>query len=87
VMEEFVASKKFGLEHIPDIAEGASLKLDLPAPALERYLRENIDFSLDAENLAGLKLYYERCAQAGLIAAAKPVEFFAAPQAALHGRK
>jgi chorismate dehydratase len=87
LVEEFLASKEFGLAHISDIAEGASLKLDLPAPALERYLRENIDFSLDAENLAGLKLYYERCAQAGLIPAAKPVEFAAAPQAVSHGRE
>lgn len=82
LIEDFQASKAYGLAHLRDIAEGASMKLDLPASILERYLRENIDYSLDAENLAGLKLYYERAAEAGLIAGAKPVEFAAAPHAA-----
>ena len=77
-VEDFEASKAYGLAHLRDIAEGASMKLDLPASILERYLRENIDYSLDAENLAGLKLYYERAAEAGLIFVAKPVEFAAA---------
>lgn len=80
LVEDFEASKAYGLAHLKDIAEGASLKLDLPAATLERYLRENIDYSLDAENLAGLKLYYERAAEAGLIFITKPVEFAAAPR-------
>ena len=54
----FSASREYGLSHIGEIAEGAALKLDLPPSELERYLTENIDFSLDAENLAGLRLYY-----------------------------
>ena len=36
---------------------------------------ENIDFSLDDENLAGLKHYYEECARAGLIPEARELEF------------
>lgn len=75
VIEDFQASKEYGLTHLRDIAEGASMKLDLPASILERYLRENIDYSLDAENLAGLDLYYKRAAEAGLIFMAKPLEF------------
>jgi chorismate dehydratase len=75
LIADFIASKKFGMAHISDIAEGAALKLDLPARPLERYLRENIDFWLDAENIAGLELYYKLCAEAGLIAQAKPIEF------------
>jgi predicted solute-binding protein len=45
--------------------------------ALEIYLRENIDYSLDAENIAGLEHYFEECAKAGLIPRAKPIEFAA----------
>ncbi|HET9400689.1 MAG TPA: menaquinone biosynthesis protein [Candidatus Acidoferrales bacterium] len=75
LVADFEASKAFGMSRIRDIAEGASLKLDLPAAELERYLRENIDFSLDDDNLAGLKLYFEQCAEAGLIFVAKPLEF------------
>ena len=79
----FTYSKQYGLDHIGEIAEAAALKLELPPSALERYLRENIDFSLDAENLAGLRLYFEQCAAAGLIPKARPIEFAAvAPEAA-----
>ncbi len=77
VMADFQASKQFGLGHIEDIAEAASVKLDLPPKSLETYLRDNIDFSLDEENLEGLNLYYQKCAAAGLIPRARALEFTA----------
>jgi chorismate dehydratase len=80
VVADFLASREYGLARITDIAEGASLKLEMPVPPLERYLRENIDFSLDAENLAGLELYFKQCAEAGLTPQARPIEFAAAPK-------
>ena len=83
LVADFLASKAYGLARIPDIAEGASLKLEMPARPLERYLRKNIDFSLDAENLAGLELYYQQCAQAGFIPAARPIEFAKAEKTVL----
>jgi len=69
VLTDFAASKQFGLERIREISEAASIKLDLPPRALERYLTENIHFDLDEENLAGLQLYFEMAAAAGLIRA------------------
>ncbi len=75
VVADFLASREYGLARIGEIAEGAALKLELPARALERYLRENIDFGLDEENLAGLELYFRQCAEAGLIRGARPLEF------------
>jgi chorismate dehydratase len=78
MLADFQASREYGLAHIGEIAEGAALKLDLPPRALERYLTENIDFSLDEENLAGLRLYYEECARAGLIPRAREIEFVGA---------
>jgi chorismate dehydratase len=75
VAADFLASKQYGLERVREIAEAASIKLDLPPGALERYLTENIDFNLDAENLAGLQLYFEKAAAAGLIPRARSVEF------------
>lgn len=86
VVADFQASKEFGLAHIEDIAEAASVKLDLPASSLESYLRDNIDFSLDEENLEGLKLYFEKCAAAGLIPRARPIEFAAAPAGSVAGQ-
>lgn len=81
LITDFLASKAYGLARITEISEGASMKLDLPARSLERYLRENIDFSLDADNLAGLQLYYQQCAQAGLIDQLRPIEFAEAARA------
>lgn len=79
VVADFLASREYGLANIGDIAEGAALKLELPPNPLERYLRESIDFNLGAENVAALEYYFERCAEAGLIPAARPIEFAAAP--------
>jgi chorismate dehydratase len=75
ILADFTASKQFGLERVRDISEAASIKLDLPPRALERYLTENIHFDLDEENLAGLQVYFEKAAAAGLIPQNKPLEF------------
>jgi predicted solute-binding protein len=75
VAADFQASRDYGLARIGEIAEGAALKLELPPRELERYLTDNIDFSLDEENLAGLRRYYEECARAGLIPKARELEF------------
>ena len=77
VLADFAASKAYGLAHLGEIAEGAALKLDLPPRALEIYLRENIDYSLDDENLHGLDLFYRLAAGAHLIPQARPIEFAA----------
>lgn len=82
VVADFAASKEYGLAHIHEIAEAAAEKLDLPAAQLESYLRKNIDFKLDAENRAGLELYFRKARQLGLIAEARAVEYAAAPAAA-----
>ena len=82
VVADFLASKEYGLARIGEIAESASLKLELPPRDLEIYLRDHIDFSLDAANLEGLELYFRECAAAGLIPRARPIEF--APSARPH---
>ena len=75
VAADFQASKQYGIARVREIAEAASVKLDLPVRALERYLTENVHFDLDDENLAGLRLYFEKAASMGLIPSAKPIEF------------
>jgi len=79
VVADFTASKEYGMSRIAEIADAASLKLNLPATVLETYLRDNIDFSLDEPNRRGLELYYRRCAELGLIPRAKPLELAAMP--------
>ena len=80
VVADFLASKEYGLARIGEIAESASLKLEMPPRDLEIYLRDHIDFSLDAANLEGLELYFRECAAAGLIPRARPIEFAPLPR-------
>ena len=75
LVADFEASKQYGLAHLPEIAANAAATLGLPQAHLERYLRENIDYNLDDENRAGLELYFEKAAQAGLIPLARPLEY------------
>ena len=86
VVADFLASKQYGMAHIPEIAEAAADKLDLPAESLEEYLSKHINFDLDQENLEGLELYYQKCAAAGLIPRARPVEFVDVGTGATAGR-
>ena len=74
---DFLASRDFGLAHLGEISYAAAQDLELPQRALESYLRDNIDFSLDAENRRGLELYFEHAAKLGLIPEAKPIRWAA----------
>jgi chorismate dehydratase len=78
VTADFLASRDFGLSRIPEICFDAARELELPQKALELYLRNNIDFSLDEENRRGLELYFAQAAKLGLIPQAKPLEWAAA---------
>jgi chorismate dehydratase len=75
VVADFRDSKRYGLDRVREIAEAASIKLDLPPRALERYLTDNIEFDLTEENLAGLRLFFEKAAATGLIPRNPPLEF------------
>ncbi len=63
---EFQASCREGLRHVPAISEEWARTLALAPQALERYLTENIDYSLDAENRSGLARYYAFAHELGL---------------------
>ncbi|HKO03705.1 MAG TPA: menaquinone biosynthesis protein [Candidatus Acidoferrales bacterium] len=78
LVADFLASKEYGLAHLPEIAANAAATLGLPQAHLERYLRENIDYTLDAENRSGLDLYFEKASQAGLIPLLRPLEYASA---------
>ena len=75
LVQAFTASREFGLAHVDDIAAEAAPRLNLPAAALARYLRENIEFSLDAEACSGLELFFRYAHELGLIPQVRPLEF------------
>jgi chorismate dehydratase len=81
VVADFQASKEYGLARVREIAEAASIKLDMPPRALKHYLLDNIHFGLEREYLEGLNLYYEKAAAAGLIPRHRALEFAALPDA------
>lgn len=67
VIRDFQESLAFGLQHLSEISVEASRTLNLPAEKIRRYLSENIDYTLDDENLRGLQAYYEMAAELHLI--------------------
>lgn len=75
VVADFAASRDLGLARIKEISLDAARELELPAQALESYLRHNIDFSLGVENRQGLELYYRYAANLGLIPQARPIKW------------
>ena len=75
IVADFVASKEYGVAHLGEISAAASAEQNLPAADLLNYLQENIDFSLDSDNLAGLELYYCLAAKLGLIPRANAIEW------------
>jgi chorismate dehydratase len=56
---DFLASRDFGLAHLPEICAEAAQQLHLPEPELRLYLEKNIDYTLDGENLQGLLRFFQ----------------------------
>ena len=67
VVQHFQQSLGFGLEHLDEICLEAAQGLGLPVAKLRRYLEENIDYTLDNENLRGLGKYFSFAAELGII--------------------
>jgi chorismate dehydratase len=78
LIADFSASLAFGLAHLPEICAEAARGLQLPEKELSLYLRTNIDYSLDAENLKGLSEFFARAARLNLIPQANPISFASA---------
>lgn len=73
--QAFLASRDYGLAHVDDIAAEYAPKLNLPQTELKVYLTENIDYSLDEENLRGLRHFYELAHTTGIISRVKELRF------------
>jgi chorismate dehydratase len=75
IVRDFQDSLAFGLQHIQEISAEASPELKLPAHKIAHYLTENIDYTLDDENLRGLQRYFSFAAELGLLPEARPLAF------------
>jgi chorismate dehydratase len=79
VIADFQSSRNYGLRRLTEISTQAAADLNLPPNKLQRYLTENINFSLDEENLRGLTAFFQAAADQNLIPQAKPIDI-AAPK-------
>ncbi|MGO8732424.1 MAG: menaquinone biosynthetic enzyme MqnA/MqnD family protein [Terriglobia bacterium] len=73
--KDFEQSREFGLAHVDDIAAEYALKLNMDPADVKVYLTENIDYSLDEENLRGLRLFFNLAREAGIIPVEKELRF------------
>jgi chorismate dehydratase len=71
----FQQSRDAGLKHIPEIVKEWSSLLELPEALVSSYLKENIDYGLDAENLEGLRLFYKYAAEMKVLPEAPELDF------------
>ncbi len=78
VLEDFTASRDFGLISIGDICTESARELELPPTELESYLRHNIDFYLSEASRRGLERYFDDAARLGLIPGNKKIEWASA---------
>jgi chorismate dehydratase len=74
VIDDFQSSRNYGLRRLSEISTQAAADLNLPANKLQRYLTENINYSLDEENLRGLTAFFAAAAEQALTPPAKPIE-------------
>jgi chorismate dehydratase len=68
-------AKAEGLARIDEIAAEYSLELQLPVSEVRAYLRENVNYDLDAENVAGMLRFFSLARECGLISEELPLIF------------
>ena len=78
----FQRSKQNGLRHLDEICSEWSPRLGLAATLIRDYLTQNIDYSLDGENLEGLQLFYKYAAECKVLPEAPEMQFLEEPRLA-----
>lgn len=71
----FESSYFYGKARTDEIVADQAHQLRLPQEVIRTYITENIDYSLDAENLEGLQLFYRLAREYRLIEAVRELEF------------
>jgi chorismate dehydratase len=77
VVRDFQDSLTFGMKRLDEIGAEAAGELNLPAQKIIHYLSENIDYTLDEENLRGLNRFFFYATELGLIPGLKRIAFAA----------
>ncbi|MEP7337990.1 MAG: menaquinone biosynthesis protein [Acidobacteriota bacterium] len=72
---DFLAAKQEGLQTLEVIAAQYAAELELPEDDLLSYLRNNVNYDLDEENIAGMQCYFQLSKELGLIPEAQEIRF------------
>ncbi|HEV2668267.1 MAG TPA: menaquinone biosynthesis protein [Blastocatellia bacterium] len=67
LVDDLIAAKREGIEHIEQIATQYTSELELPRGELLDYLSQNVNYDLDDENLRGMGAYFDLAHECGLI--------------------
>jgi chorismate dehydratase len=73
VIEDLQASRDHGLEHLDDLAEEWSTRIEVPRETIRFYLTNNIHYLLDDACLRGLDVFYRLAAKCGALPKAAPL--------------
>src|SRR5437762_4767840 len=73
--QDFEDSRDFGLARIDEIAEEFAPKYGLEPHEVKVYLTQNIDYTLDEENLEGLRLFYKLARETGITEGERDLRF------------
>lgn len=73
--DDFLTAKHEGLQMREQIASQYSGELNMPLDDLHEYLRENVNYDLDEENILGLSRYFDLAYECGLIPPPRQIEF------------
>jgi chorismate dehydratase len=73
LVRDLQASRDHGLEHLEDLAEEWSTRIEMPRETIRFYLTNNIHYILDDACLRGLDAFYRLAAECGALPAAPPL--------------
>jgi chorismate dehydratase len=79
----FQESRNNGLKHLPELVSTWARRLALPPQVVEAYLRDNIDYNLDQENLEGLRLFYRYAEEMNVLPPPPELSFLEQPRLAV----
>lgn len=75
LVQDFLAAKREGQSKLAEIAAQYVSELDLPLEDLLGYLRDNVNYDLDDENIAGMRRYFDLAHELGLISETRELKF------------
>jgi len=75
LVDDLIAAKREGVDHIEQIATQYASELELPRSELLGYLTQNVNYDMDDENLLGMGAYFELAHECGLIGRPRPALF------------